>query len=187
MGTYTQALHVFQKQVMEVVFESLGLNPNYMNEEIEKGSQVMAVNCYPACPKPDLVLGMPPHSDYGYLTILAQNHPGLEIMDHNKTWHRVPLIEGALIVQLGDQMEIITNGRYKSPIHRAIVSAETNRISMASLHSLAFDTKVRPAPEFVDEHHVLSYKEGSFGEFLDFLSKNDITQGSYKDTLRKNP
>lgn len=156
MGTYAQALHMFQKMVVEVVFESLGLNPNYLHEELEEGSQVMAVNCYPPCPEPDLVLGMPPHSDYGYLTILTQNHQGLEVMDHNKMWHPVPLVEGALIILLGDQMEVISNGHYKSPIHRATVNSEKNRISIASLHSLSFDRKVRPAHELVDEQHLLS-------------------------------
>lgn len=187
MGTYAQALHMFQKMVVGVVFESLGLNPNYLQEELEEGSQVMAVNCYPPCPEPDLVLGMPPHSDYGYLTILTQNHQGLEVMDHNKRWHPVPLVEGALIILLGDQMEVISNGHYKSPIHRAIVNSERTRISIASLHSLSFDRKVRPASELVDENHLLSYREASFGEFLDFLSKNDITEGRYIDTLRKYP
>lgn len=103
----------------------------------------MAVNCYPACPEPDLTLGLPPHTDYGMLTIILQNHLGLQTMDRDEKWHSVPLIEGALIVQLGDQMEVLSNGRYKSVLHRATVNSEIKRISIASLHSLALGKKVR--------------------------------------------
>ncbi|KAK1416238.1 hypothetical protein QVD17_32027 [Tagetes erecta] len=113
----------------------------------------MAVNCYPSCPEPNLALGMPTHTDYGTLTILNQSHQGLEIMDHEKNWHTVPYIEGALIVQLGDQFEVISNGRYKSIPHRAILNVQRKRISIASLHSMQLDKKVGPAPELIDEQH----------------------------------
>jgi len=105
-------------------------------EEIEEGSQVMAVNCYPACPEPEMALGMPPHSDFSSLTILLQSSKGLQIMDCNKNWVCVPYIEGALIVQLGDQVEVMSNGIYKSVIHRVTVNKEVKRLSFASLHSL---------------------------------------------------
>jgi isopenicillin N synthase-like dioxygenase len=70
MGNYAKAVQVLQKQLMEVVLESLGLNPNYLQDEVESGSQVLAVNYYPACPEPEITLGMPPHFDFGTLTIL---------------------------------------------------------------------------------------------------------------------
>ncbi|KAK6119370.1 hypothetical protein DH2020_046890 [Rehmannia glutinosa] len=186
MGNYAKAVHELHKKLMEVVFESLGLRPDYLQEDIEHGSQVMAVNCYPACPEPNLALGLPPHSDYGSITILLQNHQGLEIMDGNGKWQSVPVIKEALIVQLGDQMEVLSNGRYKSVVHRAILNSVKKRLSIASLHSLAIDKKVIPAPELVDKQHPLSYKEGSFGDFLHFLSDNDILEGRYIDTLKKN-
>ncbi|KAL6981343.1 hypothetical protein U1Q18_022972 [Sarracenia purpurea var. burkii] len=188
MGNYAEAVEVLQKQLMGVVLGSLGLSSDYLLEDIEESSQVMAVNCYPACPEPGLTLGMPPHSDYGLLTILIQSHPGLQIMGHEKNWHPVPVIEGALIVQLGDEMEVMSNGQYKSVVHRATVHSEKTRLSIASLHSLALEKKAVPAPELVDEKHPLSYKEGSFSDFLDYISGNDITkQGRYIDTLKKNP
>ncbi|XP_060218996.1 flavanone 3-dioxygenase 3-like [Lycium barbarum] len=186
MGNYTMAAQKLQEKLMEVIFESLGLNQNYLHEDVVEGSQVMAVNCYPACPEPDLTLGLPPHTDYGMLTIILQNHQGLQIMDRDEKWHSVPLTEGALIVQLGDQMEVLSNGRYKSVLHRATVNSERKRISIASLHSLALGKKVRPASELVNEQHILSYKEGSFSDFLDFISGEDIVEAKYIDKLKIN-
>ncbi|KAI3741714.1 hypothetical protein L1987_59388 [Smallanthus sonchifolius] len=184
MGSYAKAVKVLRKQLMEVVFESLGLNANYLYDDIEEGSQVMTVNCYPSCPKPDLALGMPPHTDFGMITILNQTHQGLEIMDHDKKWHPVPFIQGALIVQLGDQLEVISNGRYKSVPHRAVLNVQRKRFSIASLHSMHIEKKVGPAPELVDEQQPVAYREGSFGGFLDYISVKSLSEGKYIDTLR---
>ncbi|GJU47984.1 flavanone 3-dioxygenase 3-like protein [Tanacetum coccineum] len=148
------------------------------------GSQVLAVNCYPSCPEPDLALGTPPHTDHGTLTILHQSHQGLEIMDHDKKWHSVPFIEGALIIQLGDQSEIMSNERHKSTQHRAILNMQKMRLSIACIHSLAIEKKIGPAPELVDEQHPVAYKEGSFAEFLDYIALNSGSDVKYIDTLR---
>lgn len=187
MGKYVEAVQKLQKQIIQVVVESLELNPNYLQKEVEDGSQVVAVNFYPACPEPELTFGIPPHSDYGSITILHQSDPGLQILDSNKNWIPVPLIEGALIVQLGDQMEVFSNGRYKSVVHRALVNTQKKRISIASLHSLPHKTKMKPAPELIDEHHPKSYKEFSFEDFLDFLTGNDVTETRFLDTIKTNP
>lgn len=187
MGNYAKAVLLLHTKLMQVVVESLGLRSDYLQKDIEEGSQVIAVNCYPACPEPNLALGLPRHSDYGLLTIILQNQQGLEVMDMNENWQPVPVIEEALVVQLGDQMEVLSNGRYKSIVHRATVNSEKKRLSIASLHSLALNSKVAPAPELVDEQHPLAYNEGSFEDFLNYLSDNDILEGRYIDTLRQVP
>ncbi|KAD5316929.1 hypothetical protein R6Q59_032156 [Mikania micrantha] len=184
MGSYAKAVNVLHEKLIELVLESLGLDANYLHNDIKEGSQVMAVNCYPYCPEPALALGMPSHTDYGTLTILNQSQQGLEIMDHDKKWHPVPFIQDALIVQLGDQFEVISNGRYKSIAHRAILNMKKKRFSIASLHSMQLEKMVGPAPELVDEQHPVAYKEGSFGGFLAYISAKSLTEGKYIDTLK---
>lgn len=185
MGRYAEATHVLHKQLIEAILESLGLEKNYLQEEIEEGSQVMAVNCYPACPEPELALGMPPHSDFSSLTILLQSSQGLQIMDCNSKWVCVPYIEDALIVQLGDQVEVMSNGVYKSVVHRVTVNRDIKRLSFASLHSLPTDMKISPAPQLVDGDKPAAYGEYSFQDFLDYISSNDLTQQRFIDTLKK--
>ncbi|KAJ1443654.1 Oxoglutarate/iron-dependent dioxygenase [Sesbania bispinosa] len=187
MGKYAKAMQVLQCQLMEIIFESLGLNHSYLHEEINGGSQVLAVNCYPACPEPGLTLGIHPHSDYGSITVLLQTRSGLEIKDKSINWVPVPFVEGALVVQLGDQMEVLSNGKYKSVIHRATVNGDEKRFSIASLHSFAMERKMGPALELVDDQNPKSYKEFSFKEFLDFISSKDIAKGRFLDTLKIKP
>ncbi|TKY65256.1 2'-deoxymugineic-acid 2'-dioxygenase [Spatholobus suberectus] len=190
MGKYVEAVQVLQNQLLEIIFQSLGLNRSYLHEEINGGSQTLAVNCYPACPQPGLTLGIHTHSDYGSdygsITVLLQTRSGLEIKDKNHNWVPVPFVEGALVVQLGDQMEVMSNGQYKSVIHRATVNGDEKRFSIVSLHSFAMDRKMGPALELVDDQHPKSYKEFCFREFLDFISSYDIAKGRFLDTLKMN-
>ncbi|XP_021279688.1 protein DMR6-LIKE OXYGENASE 1 [Herrania umbratica] len=185
MRKCAKAVQEVQKQLMKAILETLGLKFGTLHEEIEEGCQLMAINYYPECPEPDLTLGMPPHSDYGTLTILLQSVPGLQLRDNNKSWLSVPLVEGALIVQLGDQIEVMSNGQCKSVVHQVALSAENKRLSIGSLRSPPLNKKIGPVPELVDEEHPVSYKEFSFRDFLDFISSNNIADRRFIDSIKK--
>ena len=96
--------------------ESLGLDQKDENDEnggeedsikFEDGSQLIVVNCYPSCPEPELTLGMPPHSDYGFLTLLLQDEvEGLQIQ-HEGKWVTVEPRPNSFVVNVGDHLEVI--------------------------------------------------------------------------------
>ncbi|KAI4308601.1 hypothetical protein L6164_031657 [Bauhinia variegata] len=174
---YCQEVRKVGMEVIIAIIESLGLRPTYLKQQIEDGMQVMALNCYPPCPEPEIALGLPPHSDYSCLTILYQSSVGLEIMDlEDATWKVVPQIPRALQVHVGDHFEVLSNGSYKSVVHRATLNSESTRISIVSLFSLGMDGKMETAPELVDEKNP-KYRESSFRDFLNFLASNDIAEG----------
>lgn len=99
---------------MESILESLGIlednqevKDNNILKELEDGSQLIAANFYPPCPQPDLTLGMPPHSDYGFLTLLLQDDvEGLQIQFQDQ-WFTVQPINNAFVVNIGDHLEVI--------------------------------------------------------------------------------
>ncbi|XVF79745.1 hypothetical protein PTKIN_Ptkin15bG0014300 [Pterospermum kingtungense] len=161
MGNYAKAVHALQMQLMEAILETLGLNFGNLQKELEEGNQFMAVNCYPACPEPDLTLSLPPHSDFGTITILLQSGPGLQLLHKKNNWLSVPVVEGALMVQVGDQMEVMSNGQYKRIVHQ-VLSAKNKRLSIASLHSLPLNKIIGPAEELADEKHPVSYNDFTF-------------------------
>jgi len=103
---------------MEAILESLGVKEiapksmedqenDWMAKDLENGSQIVMVNCYPACPEPDLTLGLPPHSDYGMLTLLLQDESvqGLQI-HYGGRWLTVEPIPNSFVVNVGDHLEV---------------------------------------------------------------------------------
>ncbi|CAA2971452.1 DOWNY MILDEW RESISTANCE 6 [Olea europaea subsp. europaea] len=178
MGDYAVAVQKMAIDIMGAITESLGLGPTYLTTKLDDGMQVMFVNCYPRCSQPELALGLPPHTDYTCITIVLQNSAdGLEIRDlGDGSWRLIPLVRSALQVNVGDYLEVLSNGRYKSVVHRVTLNNEKARISISSLHSLGMDVKMESAKELVDEEHPKGYKESSFNDFLDFISKNNLEE-----------
>lgn len=171
--------------VVDAILESLGLKNRddeaeaVLKELSEDGSQLMVVNCYPPCPQPDLTLGMPPHSDYGFLTLLLQDDvDGLQILHHDN-WLAVQPLPGSFVVNVGDHLEIFSNGRYKSVLHRVLVNTMKYRISVASLHSFPFTSTVRPAAKLITETNPRRYKDTDFASFLEYIKSCDSTKKNF--------
>ncbi|KAJ1377328.1 Oxoglutarate/iron-dependent dioxygenase [Sesbania bispinosa] len=172
-ATYAEKTKHLFLMLMEAILESLGImeanqekeNINNILKEMENGSQLMVVNFYPPCPEPDLTLGMPPHSDYGFLTLLLQDEvEGLQIQFQGK-WFTVQPINNSFVVNVGDHLEI-ASGKYKSVLHRVLVNSAKRRRSVASLHSLPFNSTVRPSPKLIDETNPKRYADTDLKLFL---------------------
>ncbi|CAN6325564.1 unnamed protein product [Urochloa humidicola] len=90
-------------------------------------SACMRVNFYPKCPEPHLRLGLSSHSDPGGITLLLVdgNIKGTQVRKGN-TWVTVQPLPGAFLVNIGDQIQILSNRAYKSVEHRALTKATTD-------------------------------------------------------------
>ncbi|GAB2229616.1 hypothetical protein Droror1_Dr00013863 [Drosera rotundifolia] len=190
-GYTNETKNLFQ-QLMEAILESLEIEatiPNTMEEddkakEFQDGSQLLISNCYPPCPEPDLTLGMPPHSDYGFLTLLLQDEvEGLQIQFEGE-WLSVKPIPNAFVVNVGDHLEIFSNGRYKSVLHRVITNAERTRVTIASLHSLPFHCTIRPWPRLINEDNPRRYKETDFATFLKYISSCEPKKKNFLESRK---
>ncbi|KAL5995157.1 hypothetical protein ACLOJK_025215 [Asimina triloba] len=175
VASYAKATKFLFFILVKAVLESLGLvddgNDDIL-EELEDGSQLMVINCYPSCPEPDLTLGMPPHSDYGFLTLLLQDGvKGLQV-HYRGEWLTVEPLANSFVVNVGDHLEIFSNGKYKSVLHRVFVNSSKSRISVVSLHSLPYEKAVRPCPRLVNEEegNPRRYKDTDFATFLQYVS-----------------
>ncbi|XP_027166746.1 S-norcoclaurine synthase 1-like [Coffea eugenioides] len=82
-----------------------------------------------------------PHSDATGLTLLVQVNDvqGLQIKKSN-TWVPIKPIPGAIIINIGDTMEIMSNGEYSSIEHRAVVDFHKERLSIAAFHSKSWSS-----------------------------------------------
>ncbi|KAK6943910.1 Isopenicillin N synthase-like, Fe(2+) 2OG dioxygenase domain [Dillenia turbinata] len=193
-ATYVKETKFLFIMLMEAILESLGLSCDYMNDtkmeeddilkEFQDGSQLMVLNCYPPCPQPDLTLGMPPHSDYGFITLLLQEDvPGLQI-EHDGNWITVEPIPNSLVVNLGDHLEIFSNGKYKSVLHRVIVNSLRSRITVASLHSLPWARTVRPWSRLINEANPKRYMDTDFRTFLAYITSCEPKKKNFLESRK---
>ena len=78
--------------------------------------------------------GVAPHSDFGCITLLLQETPGLEVLDKSGQWIAAPPIDGTLVINIGDLLERWTDGRLPSTRHRVRNSSGAERYSIAMFH-----------------------------------------------------
>jgi flavonol synthase len=86
----------------------LGLEEHELKEAAGGDNLIhmLKINYYPPCPCPDLVLGVPPHTDMSFLTLLVPNEvQGLQASRHGQ-WYDVKYVPNALVIHVGDQMEV---------------------------------------------------------------------------------
>jgi isopenicillin N synthase-like dioxygenase len=90
--------------------------------------------------------GVGEHTDYGLLTILHQDRVGGLEVHRPGGWTRVPPRPGAFVCNLGDMLERLTRGRYRSTPHRVRNEGDVNRLSFPFFFDPAWDAEVVPIP-----------------------------------------
>lgn len=106
------------------------------------------------------------HEDINFITLLvAASSPGLEVMDNNGRWHKVPHEENSVVVNVGDMLELATNGTFKSTTHRVVNGKDTkkDRVSMPLFIHPHSETILAPgvtAKQFLDERIAEIYGVG---------------------------
>ncbi|EPS73559.1 ethylene-forming-enzyme-like dioxygenase, partial [Genlisea aurea] len=116
-------------------------------------------NYYPPCPRPDMVNGVKPHADGSGMTfvLLDDEVEGLQVLKDG-AWFRIPAIRGALLVNLGDQLEIMSNGHLKSPVHRVVTNSNSERLTIAMFCSPGTGQEIGPDDRLIDEENPKLYK-----------------------------
>ncbi|KAJ6325535.1 hypothetical protein OIU76_012583 [Salix suchowensis] len=192
---YSKETKSLYLMLVKAVLESLGLVETTENadendscdhlKEFEDGSQLIVANFYPSCPEPDLTLGMTPHSDYGFLTLLLPDEEvkGLQIQ-HEGRWVTVEPIPNSFVVNVGDHLEIFSNGRYSSVLHRVLVNPFKSRMSIASLHSLPFNSMIRPSPKLISDANPRRYMDTDFASFIGYMASHEHKNKNFLESRR---
>lgn len=169
MDTLYGACESVSRHLMQAFALSLDLPPNHFDRWLNEPMATLSPLRYPPMQNAtELSAGA--HSDFGCLTLLFQHDvPGLEIK--MKTgWQTVPLLGGAIIVNIGDMMEHWTGGLYPSTVHRVVNRSQVIRHSMAYFFDPDPDADLTPlpncgaseAPPLSALDHLLSKIDASF-------------------------
>ncbi|KAI4323081.1 hypothetical protein L6164_022717 [Bauhinia variegata] len=182
---YSLQLKNLAMAIIEHMGKTLKMEASEMIEFWEEGIQTMRMNYYPPCPQPDKVIGLCPHSDPTGLTILLQINEveGLQVRK-NGMWIPVKPLPNAFIVNIGDVLEIVSNGIYLSPEHRATVNSEKERLSIATFYSPRRDHEIGPAPSLVTEQTPAKFKRVGGKEYFANMYKHELVAKSYLETMR---
>ncbi|KAI4302426.1 hypothetical protein MLD38_038171 [Melastoma candidum] len=159
-------------RIMRIMSTNLGLNEDSLQDAF-RGDDIGAclrVNFYPKCPQPDLTLGLSSHSDPGGITLLLPNSnvAGLQVR-RGHDWITIMPATHAFIVSMGDQIQILSNGIYKSVEHRVIVNSSDERISLAFFYNMRANIPIGSVKELVTYERPALYDRMTFDEYRKWI------------------
>ncbi|KAL2465568.1 2-oxoglutarate (2OG) and Fe(II)-dependent oxygenase superfamily protein [Abeliophyllum distichum] len=157
---YSAMIQQTEKQLLKAMARSLCLEEDCFLKKLGERKLIDArFNYYPPCPRPDLALGIKPHADGSAITFLLQDKEveGLQVMKDDQ-WFHVPIVPYALLVIVGDQMEIMTNGIFKSPVHTALANSKKERHTLAIFSTPEPGIEIEPVGELINDKRPRLYK-----------------------------
>ncbi|XP_010446319.1 PREDICTED: codeine O-demethylase-like [Camelina sativa] len=172
---YTMKQQLVVEQFFKALARSLELEDNcFLEMHGENATMETRFNVYPPCLRPDKVLGLKPHSDGSAFTLLLpdKNVEGLQFLKDGK-WYKASILPHTIMINVGDTMEIMSNGIYKSPVHRVVLNGEKERISVATFCNADEDKEIQPVYGLVSEARPRLYKAVKKSEktFFDYYQQ----------------
>jgi len=177
---FYDACDALSLRLLRVMTRNLGMPAESLDSHFRPShTSFLRLNYYPKCPAQGGPLGVNPHTDSGALTLLLQDLPGLEI-SHRDRWLEVEPRRNALVVNIGDVMQVWSNDRYVAPLHRVLANTGSDRFSAPFFFNPAYSTDYAPLPSAVDAHHPARYRPINWREFRSRRSAGDYAHaGEY--------
>ncbi|MED6148909.1 Jasmonate-induced oxygenase 2 [Stylosanthes scabra] len=174
-------------RLMKVLSINLGLEEDCLENGFggEEIGACLRVNLYPKCPRPELTLGLSSHSDPGGITLLLpdQHVTGLQVR-RGHHWITVNPTPHAFIVNIGDQIQVLSNGIYKSVEHRVIVNSMKERVSLAFFYNPKSDKVIEPVKELVTKEKPSLYKAMTYDQYRLFIRLRGPCGKSHVESLK---
>ncbi|EAU53701.1 isopenicillin N synthase family dioxygenase [Mariprofundus ferrooxydans] len=166
-GYYDEAMRVGDA-LFRAFALALGLDEHAFGPMLTRPTSQLRLIHYPAGPATtaeEEQLGIGSHTDYECFTLLYPTRPGLQVLSDAGAWVDVPLIPGSFVINIGDMLEVLSNGRFVSTSHR-VISHGVERFSFPLFCAVDYDVVVEPVAHCVDENHSPRYGPVRAGEHL---------------------
>jgi isopenicillin N synthase-like dioxygenase len=144
------AMEALGQSLLRAIARGLGLAPSYFRDHLTADPIVLfRIFRYPPLTTPDderFAWSVAEHTDYGLLTMLAHDGtPGLEVKV-GEQWIEVPADSDLIVCNLGDMLDRMTGGRYRSTAHRVRNHSDHDRLSFPFFLDPGWDARVEPLP-----------------------------------------
>ncbi|CAN1808447.1 Protein SRG1 [Linum perenne] len=166
LDEYSASLKTLAMAILNLMAKALAMDETEMRDFFEEGWQNLRINYYPPC-----------------LLLQISDEPGLQIKKDGR-WALVTPLPDAFIVNVGDILEIISNGAYKSIEHRATVNSNTERLSVATFLSPKLDGELGPAQSLVTPNTPPKFKRLLVKDYFKGLFERELNGKSYLDAMK---
>lgn len=172
MEAYYRRMNGLADTLMEIFAVALDLPPRFFVSHLHRNISALRLICYPEQHEPPVPgqLRGGAHTDYGTLTILTADRApgGLQAQRRDGEWIDVMPPPGSFIVNIGDAMQIWTNDRWISTLHRVVnppahLASTARRISMPFFHQPNYDALITPLDSCVPKGSTANHPPMTFG------------------------
>jgi isopenicillin N synthase-like dioxygenase len=169
MQEYYDAMEALGRRLLQAFASALGLSAEYFNGWLDAPMTTLGPLHYP--PQKGHIteaqLGAGAHTDYGCLTMLAQDDAGgLQVRGKDGTWIDAPPVPGSFVVNIGDMMERWTNGVFTSTLHRVINVSGRERYSIPYFYDPDYSAPVECLETCLAPGEVPKYAPTTAGQHL---------------------
>lgn len=171
-------------QLLEALCVSLDLPPDALAGDFVDHSSFVRLNRYPPCETPadpqtpglpsEGHFGVHHHTDAGALTLVVQDEVGGLQVRKDDRWVVVEPVPGALVVNLGDMLQVCSNDRYLSPLHRVMVHPDRERFSAPFFLNPAYESEYAPLPALLAGGEPARFRAIRWAHFRDQRSAGDF-------------
>lgn len=162
---YYAAIAVLARRMFRAFALALGLPEDHFEPHLTRSPSQLRLIHYPYDPQALDQEGIGAHTDYEFFTILQGTAPGLEVRNGRGEWIDAPPRPGAFVVNIGDMLEVWTNGEFTATAHRVRRVAE-ERYAFPYFAACDYWTVVQPDPRFVSAGRPARFGRLISGEHL---------------------
>lgn len=148
VSAYYEAAFALGRRLLSGFAQALGETPDFFEGFVTKPPSQLRLIHYPFDANAADAMGIGAHTDYECFTLLHSTSPGLEVLNGAGEWIDAPPVPGAFIVNIGDLLELWTNGTFVATSHR-VRKVKEERYSFPLFFAVDYHTLVAPMARFV--------------------------------------
>ena len=142
---YVGQMQELGNHIATMLARCLDLPADHFKEYFERPTMFLRLLHYPPQAVEEGLFGSAPHTDYGFITLLAQDDVGgLEVRNKQGNWISAPPVPGSFVMNVGDMLSHWSGGLFASTPHRVINSSGKERYSQPFFYDPGMDTIITP-------------------------------------------